>query len=61
MPPLGVGANLAMLDGAELATAIAAEPTVDDAVHAYERVMLPRSAEIAKECLEGLDQLLPAA
>ncbi|MHA6621441.1 FAD-dependent oxidoreductase [Pseudonocardia sp. DLS-67] len=61
MPPLGVGANLAMLDGAELATALAAEPTVDDAVRAYERVMLPRSAEIAKECSEGLDHLLPAA
>jgi 2-polyprenyl-6-methoxyphenol hydroxylase-like FAD-dependent oxidoreductase len=61
MPPLGVGANLAMLDGAELATAIAAEATVDDAVRAYERVMLPRSGETAKECVEGLDDLLPAA
>lgn len=50
-----------MLDGAELATALVAEYSVDDAVRAYERVMLPRSAETAKECAEGLDHLLPAA
>ncbi|MFF7796007.1 FAD-dependent oxidoreductase [Streptomyces olivaceus] len=47
MPPLGAGVNLAMLDAAELALALAGSATVDDAVRGYEEVMLPRSAEIA--------------
>lgn len=47
MPPLGVGVNLAMLDAAELALALARSATVDDAVRTYEKTMLPRSAEIA--------------
>ncbi|UNO42091.1 NAD(P)/FAD-dependent oxidoreductase [Streptomyces sp. MST-110588] len=59
MPPLGLGANLAMLDGAELAAALVAEPDVDAAVRAYENVMLPRSGTHAKECAAGLDHLLP--
>ncbi|MFI1969183.1 FAD-dependent oxidoreductase [Streptomyces cinnamoneus] len=61
MPPLGLGANLAMLDGTELATALLTEPTVDDAVRAYESVMLPRSADAAKACGDGLATLLPQA
>ncbi|CAL9670294.1 FAD-dependent oxidoreductase [Streptomyces sp. enrichment culture] len=52
MPPLGVGVNLAMLDAAELALALAGNATVDDAVRGYEKTMLPRSAEIAG-MLEG--------
>ncbi|MFI0572426.1 FAD-dependent oxidoreductase [Streptomyces tendae] len=52
MPPLGVGVNLAMLDAAELALALARSATVDDAVRTYEKTMLPRSAEIAG-MLEG--------
>lgn len=52
MPPLGVGVNLAILDASELALAIAAAPTVADAVRAYEATMLPRSAETAA-LLEG--------
>ncbi|MGX1226548.1 2-polyprenyl-6-methoxyphenol hydroxylase-like FAD-dependent oxidoreductase [Streptomyces ambofaciens] len=52
MPPLGVGVNLAMLDGAELALALAGSATVDDAVRTYEKTMLPRSVEIAG-MLEG--------
>lgn len=59
MPPLGVGANLALLDGTDLAHALLTEPGVDDAVRAYEGVMLPRSAEAAKGCAEGLEHLLP--
>ncbi|KUL51449.1 FAD-dependent oxidoreductase [Streptomyces sp. NRRL F-4489] len=59
MPPLGVGANLAMLDGAELAQALVREESVADAVRAYEKVMLPRSVETAAECAEGLAHLLP--
>ncbi|MCU8591085.1 MULTISPECIES: FAD-dependent oxidoreductase [Streptomyces] len=47
MPPLGAGVNLAMLDAAELALALAGSATVQDAVRGYEEVMLPRSAEIA--------------
>lgn len=61
MPPLGWGANLAILDGTDLALALASEPTVEDALLAYEGLMLPRSAEAAKECVTGLDHLLPAA
>ncbi|GGO96515.1 FAD-dependent oxidoreductase [Wenjunlia tyrosinilytica] len=53
-PFSGMGANLAMLDGADLAQAIAAEPGVDEAIHAYEAVMLPRSAEAAAGAAEGL-------
>ncbi|MDN0193565.1 NAD(P)/FAD-dependent oxidoreductase [Streptomyces sp. S.PNR 29] len=59
MPPVGLGANLAMLDGADLAHALIAEPTVDDAVRAYETLMLPRSATAARDCAALLDDLLP--
>lgn len=52
MPPLGVGANLAMLDACELALALVRHETIDDAVHAYEKTMLPRSTETA-QLLEG--------
>lgn len=55
MPPLGVGANLAMLDGAQLATALATEP---DPVRAYESVMLPRAVAHAEATKEGLETLL---
>jgi 2-polyprenyl-6-methoxyphenol hydroxylase-like FAD-dependent oxidoreductase len=58
MPPLGVGANLALLDGTELATALATAPTVDAAVRAYETAMLPRSIETARACLDGLVHLM---
>ncbi|MET9174076.1 NAD(P)/FAD-dependent oxidoreductase [Streptomyces misionensis] len=59
MPPVGLGANLAMLDGADLARALVAESTVADAVRAYESVMLPRSAQAALECAKVLDDILP--
>jgi 2-polyprenyl-6-methoxyphenol hydroxylase-like FAD-dependent oxidoreductase len=58
MPPLGVGANLALLDGTELATALATAPSVGEAVRRYETGMLPRSIETAKACAEGLGHLL---
>ncbi|MEV7044325.1 NAD(P)/FAD-dependent oxidoreductase [Amycolatopsis sp. NPDC051061] len=58
MPPLGVGANLALLDGTELATALATAPSVDEAVRTYEAGMLPRSIETAKACATGLHDLL---
>ncbi|MFH8804530.1 FAD-dependent oxidoreductase [Streptomyces sp. NPDC017936] len=52
MPPLGVGVNLAMLDACELALAIAHHHTIDQAIHAYEKTMLPRSTEAA-QLLDG--------
>ncbi|MFF1922054.1 FAD-dependent oxidoreductase [Streptomyces sp. NPDC058221] len=58
MPPLGVGVNLAMLDACELALALANATTVDDAVRAYEKTMLPRSAEMAQVLEGGAEHLL---
>ncbi|MEU8471232.1 NAD(P)/FAD-dependent oxidoreductase [Streptomyces sp. NPDC029006] len=60
MPPVGLGANLAMLDGADLAHALITESSIDDAVRAYESLMLPRSAKAAQDCAEALDNLIPA-
>ncbi|MEU7858608.1 NAD(P)/FAD-dependent oxidoreductase [Nonomuraea sp. NPDC049141] len=49
MPPVGIGANLAMVDGAELALALAACPDdLDAAVRAYEETMFVRGAEAAR-------------
>jgi 2-polyprenyl-6-methoxyphenol hydroxylase-like FAD-dependent oxidoreductase len=58
MPPLGVGANLAMLDACELALALAGSATVGDAVRTYEKTMLPRSAEVARMLENGAEALL---
>ncbi len=60
MPPLGVGVNLAMLDGSDLALALTTSATVGDALRAYEDVMLPRSADIAKTLENGAQGLLSA-
>lgn len=58
MPPLGVGVNLAMLDAAELALALADNSTIDDALHTYEKTMLPRSVETARILEGGAEHLL---
>ncbi len=58
MPPLGVGANLAMLDACELALALAGSATIGDAVAAYEKTMLPRSVEMARQLENGAEGLL---
>ncbi|MFI6996479.1 FAD-dependent oxidoreductase [Nocardia sp. NPDC050175] len=52
-PPNGEGANLAMLDGAELGKALAAHPDdIEAAITEYELAMFPRSAEIALDGAE---------
>ncbi len=60
MPPLGLGANLAMLDGAELAESIAAAGPgdLDQAVRAFEERMWARAAPAAKMTTAGLDRLV---
>ena len=55
-PPNGEGANLAMFDGAELGTAIAAHPgDVEAALAAYEQALFPRSADAAEEAARDFD------
>ncbi|MBY8865550.1 FAD-dependent oxidoreductase [Streptomyces sennicomposti] len=59
MPPLGAGANLAMLDGAELAESLATgtgEP--DEAVRAFEERMWARAGKWAKITTAGLERLV---
>lgn len=59
MPPLGAGANLAMLEGAELAEAIAAGPAdLDEAVRAFEEQMWARAGMWAKITTAGLERLV---
>ncbi|MEU7133137.1 NAD(P)/FAD-dependent oxidoreductase [Streptomyces sp. NPDC046261] len=59
MPPVGVGANLALLDGAELAQAVIGHSTVDQALDAYESVMLPRAIDNATTAQHMLATLMP--
>ncbi|MFY1584591.1 FAD-dependent oxidoreductase [Micromonospora sp. WMMD734] len=65
MPPLGAGANLAMLDGAELAESVAADGgDLDTVVRAWEERMWARAARWAAITAAGLDRLVgpdPAA
>ncbi|MFC7304083.1 FAD-dependent oxidoreductase [Streptomyces monticola] len=62
MPPLGAGANLALLEGAELAESIAAGPggpgDLDDAVRAFEERMWQRAGRWATFTTAGLERLV---
>ncbi|RNG24094.1 FAD-dependent oxidoreductase [Streptomyces botrytidirepellens] len=57
-PFAGAGANLAMLDGAELARAIATHDDVETALTAYETALFPRSATEAALSAAHLDEFL---
>ncbi|MEV6876591.1 FAD-dependent monooxygenase [Amycolatopsis sp. NPDC051128] len=59
MPPTGEGANMALLDGALLALALAAHP--DDypaAVEEYEREMFERTSAAARMCADMKELLM---
>ncbi|WP_405962242.1 FAD-dependent monooxygenase [Streptomyces sp. NBC_00723] len=59
MPPLGAGANLAMLEGAELAESIATAPgELDEVVRAFEEQMWARAGRWAKITTAGLERLV---
>jgi 2-polyprenyl-6-methoxyphenol hydroxylase-like FAD-dependent oxidoreductase len=59
MPPAGEGANLAMLDGAELGKAIAAHPgDTEKALTVYEEALFPRNESEAADAYEILDLCL---
>jgi 2-polyprenyl-6-methoxyphenol hydroxylase-like FAD-dependent oxidoreductase len=59
MPPLGEGANQAMLDGAELALALAAHPDEPaTALRAYQDAMFARTQIVAAESAEMEAMLL---
>jgi 2-polyprenyl-6-methoxyphenol hydroxylase-like FAD-dependent oxidoreductase len=59
MPPLGAGANLAMLDGAELAESIATGPEdVNETIRAFEERMWARAGKWAEITTAGLERLV---
>jgi len=59
-PFSGLGANTAMLDGADLADAIIASSGLTEALAAFEATMLPRAARNAAGAHEGLTSAITA-
>jgi len=58
-PPAGEGANLAMVDGAELGKAIVAHPgDIEAALTAYEEALFPRGESAAVGAYEVLELCL---
>jgi 2-polyprenyl-6-methoxyphenol hydroxylase-like FAD-dependent oxidoreductase len=60
MPPLGAGANLAMLEGAELAETVAGSGRgdLDDSIRSFEEQMRARAGRWAKITTAGLERLV---
>jgi 2-polyprenyl-6-methoxyphenol hydroxylase-like FAD-dependent oxidoreductase len=56
-PFAGEGANLAMIDGAELAMALAAHDDVEQALSVFEAAMFPRAEEAAEQSAANLVDL----
>jgi 2-polyprenyl-6-methoxyphenol hydroxylase-like FAD-dependent oxidoreductase len=59
-PFAGEGANLAMIDGADLAREILEKATLDEAVIAYEARMFARARKSAKASANGLEAIFNA-
>ena len=59
-PFAGEGANLAMIDGADLALAVLTHRDLDSAVIAYEKKMWRRGAKSAKQSKRGLAMMFNA-
>ncbi|WEH41231.1 NAD(P)/FAD-dependent oxidoreductase [Streptomyces sp. AM 2-1-1] len=62
-PFAGEGANLALIDGADLGRCLAEHPgNTEAALSAYEAILFPRAEEMARESAEGLEAIFsPAA
>ncbi|MBR0755304.1 FAD-dependent monooxygenase [Bradyrhizobium jicamae] len=55
MPPAGEGANLALLDAADLADALNSEGSRDQAIRSYEDTMIARGADAARRAMHVLE------